>query len=62
MNERPPITADDEFWFLAYTLYIEEVNSVPGSSFDMFEIARTVRVPFDGAAPPESRQPPLPSQ
>lgn len=61
MTERPPITAaafftssasreaglTDEFWFRAYTLYKEELNSVAGASFDIFEMARTVRVPFD---------------
>ena len=60
MTERLPITAADffinsaareagltgEFWFRAYTLYMEEVNSVAGMSFDVFEMARTVRVPF----------------
>ena len=61
MNEKSPITAadffinsasreaglTDEFWFRAYTLYLEEVNSVAVVSFDVFEMARTVRVPFD---------------
>ena len=37
----------DEFWFRAYNLYIEQVNSVAGMSFDAFEMARTVRVPFE---------------
>ncbi len=61
MTERPPITTadffsnsasreaglSDEFWFRAYNLYKEELNSVAGASFDIFEMARTVRVPFD---------------
>ena len=61
MTERLPITAadffsnsasreaglSDEFWFRAYNLYIEQVNSVAGMSFDAFEMAWTVRVPFD---------------
>ncbi len=61
MTERPPITAadffsdsasreaglTDEFWLRAYNLYMEEVNSVAGMSFDVFEMARTVRVPFE---------------
>ena len=60
MNERPPIgPADffsdsaareagltDEFWFRAYTLYMEEVSSARSASFDWYEIERTVRVPF----------------
>ena len=36
----------DEFWFRAYTLYLEEVKSVAGASFDVFEMVWTVRVPF----------------
>ena len=60
MTERPPIgPADffsdsaargagltDEFWFRAYTLYMEEVSSDRSASFDWYEIERTVRVPF----------------
>ena len=60
MNERPPIgPADffsdsaareagltDEFWFRAYTLYMEEVSSARSASFDWHEIEWTVRVPF----------------
>ncbi len=77
MTERPPITAadlfinsaareaglTDGFWFRAYNLYMEEVNSVAGMSFDVFEMARTVRVPFEQGhadvlvrSQPESRE------
>ncbi len=60
MFENPPITSDDffsnaaareagfsdQFWYHAYTLYMEEVERDSSPSFDKYFIERTVRVPF----------------
>ena len=35
-----------QFWLDAYNRYLDEVQADPSRSFDKWEVARTVRVPF----------------